>query len=191
MKKITVVLLVVLFVAIFSAGFMRPYAAGNDVLVLDTPVPVVQVTPAEVVKPTNPPPHFDDPIEWPDDLDELYRFVEEGERGYTFEACASLQAPFVSWDMVLEIKSAAKDDNGARELWIDGQTLRNILLRGGVAYPGVDLRVSEKRLFGALISAVLGGDVGVCGQDDGKPIIYGPGVQWMIDHLMPVIGVQG
>lgn len=181
MKK-TLALLIILFMAIFVAGFVRPVDYGNDVMVLDT------ITPAPTAKPTNPPPHFNDPIEWPDNLDEMFTFIETGKDGYTFEPCKNLQAPYISWAMVLAIKDAAADDNGAGELWMDGATLKTILSRGGVVYDGRDLRVSEKRLFGALISSAFTGGVGVCGQADGKPIIFGAGVQRMIDTLAPAVG---
>lgn len=189
MKK-TIALIVILFAAVFIAGFVHPMDYGPDVLVLDG-IPILSATPTPEPKPTNAPPNFGAPIEWPDDLDELYTFIETGKDGYTFEPCQSLRAPFISWDMVVAIKDAAGDDGGAGELWMDGQTLRNILLRGGIQYPGIDLRVSEKRLFGALISAVFAGEVSACGQPDGKPILYGPGVQYLIDHLMPVVGGWG
>lgn len=181
MKK-TIAILVVLFVAIAVAGFVRPVDAGNDVLVLETPAPTA------TAKQTNVPPHFGEPIEWPDDLDEMFTFIQDGKDGYTFDPCQNLQYPFISWAMVLEIKDAADDDNGAGELWMDGPTLKTILSRGGVVYDGRDLRVTENRLFGALISSAFTGGVGVCGQQDGKPIIFGAGVQRMIDTLAPAVG---
>jgi len=180
--KKTIALIIILFAAVFIAGFVKPVDAGNDVLVLDT------ITPAPTAKPTNPPPNFGDPIEWPDDLDEMFIFIQDGKDGYTFEPCQNLQSPYISWAMVLAIKDAAHDDGGAGELWMDGATLKTILSRGGVVYDGRDLRVSENRLFGALISSAFSGGVGVCGQQDGKPIIFGAGVQRMIDTLAPAVG---
>lgn len=175
-----------LFGAIGATVLGQPVPAGNDVLILDTQAPA----PTATAKPTNPPPSFGEPIVWPDDLDEMFTFIETRKEGYVFEPCKNLQAPYISWGMVLAIKDAAQDDNGAGELWMDGATLKTILSRGGVLYDGRDLRVTEKRIFGALVSSVFTGGIGVCGQADGKPIIYGAGVQRMIDTLVPALGMR-
>ena len=93
---------------------------------------------------------FGPPTPWPDDLDELYRFVEEGAPGWVFtRPCGD--GPLITWAQVKQIASANADGDTARVV-ISTARLDEI----GLALPraGV-LDISERDLFGVALWVVF------------------------------------
>lgn len=121
------------------------------------------------------------PIRYPGSLDELYQFIESGEPGWTFDKPCQAGLPSISWAQVRMITAMAKDDQDIGRLVIDGWVLRVIMHGSGVRVSVGRVDVSEDRLFGLLLLQI--GNVTVCGDAAGYPVMQGPGVQVIFDAL--------
>lgn len=95
---------------------------------------------------------FGPPTPWPDNLDELYQFIEEEAPGWTFSGECAAQ-PVITWAMVREIASANADGDTSRVV-ISTARLAEI----GLTVPAAGtLDISEDELFGLAMFTVLGG----------------------------------
>lgn len=117
---------------------------------------------------------FGPPTPWPDNLDELYQFIDEGAPGWVWERPCPV-VPEITWAMVKEITAANADGDAAR-LVISTDELERI---------GIDLEtqgtldISEDELFGIAVLSVLGGAYRygynpTCKPDGDRVGIYGP-----------------
>lgn len=111
---------------------------------------------------------------WPENLDELYQFIDEGAPGWVWERPCPV-VPEITWAMVKEITAANADGDAAR-LVISTDELERI---------GIDLEtqgtldISEDELFGIAVLSVLGGAYRygynpTCKPDGDRVGIYGP-----------------
>lgn len=128
---------------------------------------------------------FGPPTRWPENLDQLHAFIEAGERGYVWSECSPGEAvhPFVTWEMVQEIEAVNMDNHQSRVI-VTYADLQQILQPGGVVVPDTGiLDASEEDIFWALLIEFASAGYLSCGDAEGKPILYGPGVQRIFDRL--------
>lgn len=100
---------------------------------------------------------LDDPVEYPSDFYDLYRLVETGAPGWVFDEC-DVYGPQLHWDSAVSLfQSTSKE--------------------------------FEDRAFDMLIFLALADKeytYNICGDSNGKPILYGPGVnEFMMWYSLP------
>jgi hypothetical protein len=120
------------------------------------------------------------PIQYPNNIDELYQFIEEERYGWTFEPCHYYR-PFINWGRVVEIGKI--EDNGQHKVILSQTQLKDIMIGTGVTITG-KVNITEDELFGNLIKTVIEGKTLICGDTNKKPVIYGSGVQDLFNRIM-------
>jgi hypothetical protein len=119
-------------------------------------------------------------LELPRDLDDLYYKVEAQEYGYTWTPCETPpESQYVTWAQIVTI-SEANQDNGASRVILPQSAAQAILT--GVTVSG-DIDASEGEVFRLLLVEFMRGGFLSCGDADGYPVVYGPGVQRVIDAV--------
>jgi hypothetical protein len=123
---------------------------------------------------------FTQRTEFPRDLDDLYAKIEAQDYGYTWTDCETPpESPFVSWRQIVTI-AEINQDNGASRVILPQSAAQAILT--GVTVSG-DIDASEAQVFRLLLGEFIGGGFLSCGDADGYPVVYGPGVQRIIDAV--------
>ena len=125
---------------------------------------------------------FTNSTEFPKNLDDLYAKIEAREYGYVWTPRDDVPQPFITWTMIRQI-AAANQDQGQARVILPRDTMQAIVAPGGVVVSG-DIDVSENDVFKALLRETVRASYLSCGDDDGKPVLYGSGVQAIIDALV-------
>jgi hypothetical protein len=118
-------------------------------------------------------------LELPRDLDDLYYRIEAQEYGYVWSECEEVSAPYITWGQIVEIGKANKDTTGKRVI-LDQKDLQQILV--GVRVSGA-VNCTEDELFRQLLVETVKATYLSCGDEHGYPILYGSGVQNIIDGV--------
>jgi hypothetical protein len=135
---------------------------------------------------------FGPATDFPDNLDELYTFIETGHRGYDFSdsLCGEYAnfegSAYLDWAMVEEIIAKMDDDQDTGMVFISSKNFAKIIEMGGGSFPHEGmLKISENELFGILLLSFLSEKhQNICSFEDGngRPVIFG-NVQWVLDYL--------
>jgi hypothetical protein len=134
---------------------------------------------------------FGPATDFPDNLDELYSFIETGHRGYDFSDSPCNEyanfegSAYLDWAMVEEIVAKMKDDLGTSMVVISSKNFAEIVEVGGGSFPHEGmLKISENDLFGILLLSFLSEKhQNICSfEGSGRPVIFG-NVQWVLDYL--------
>ena len=122
---------------------------------------------------------FTQMFEFPTSLDDLYDKIENAEYGYVWSDCTAneVTGAFVTWAQVREI---ADMDTAAGRIQVAQAEAQRILTGVSVEH---DIDASEGDAFTLLLVEFIGNGYLSCGVD-GKPTLYGDGVQRVIDGLL-------
>lgn len=123
------------------------------------------------------------PTPWPDDLDDLYRFIDEGAPGWVFHGECETQ-PVITWAQVKQIAAANGDGDTARVV-ITTARLEQI----GVVLPKTGtLDIAESDMFYLAMWVVLSTAWEypydpMCKPEGDKVGLYGPVATRLLDRL--------
>jgi hypothetical protein len=127
------------------------------------------------------------PTDFPKDLDQLYKFVEEGHRGYVFHTCSAVEitAPYLSWNMIKVLMPAMLDDNQTARILLPAKDIAQAVQAGGGTFKtSGTLDVTENAVFGKVMLLAAQGKFLACSPNgDGKPALYGAGAQEFLNWL--------
>jgi hypothetical protein len=141
---------------------------------------------------------FGPATDFPDNLDELYSFIETGHRGYDFSdsPCSEYAnfegSAYLDWSMVEEIIAKMDDDYDTGMVFISSKNFAEIVEVGGGSFPHEGmLKISENDLFGILLLSFLSEKSekhqNICSfEGSSTPVIFG-NVQWVLDYLSEFI----
>jgi hypothetical protein len=173
-----------------------------------TPFPPATATPTFTATPFQP--TFGPPTDIAMTFDELYYYIESGHRGYVFdEICTEdqLAGPYITWTMVKEAVAVetAERQHPCLQLWADD--ISQIITPGGGYFPNDHrlVTVHENDVYNELCwiegesllhvfyewtnddprtpNPFKNHPIMACGDGNGKPIGYGPGIQVFLDWL--------
>ena len=165
-----------------------PYAKPTVTLMPDIPtavVPVIEVpaatlTPDDLVS-------FNPPVEYPGSLDEMWDFIDEGKYGWTFSPCqdGELTKPYVTWEMAKLAVFFQAPERHHPYLMIQAIDTARILAPGGGIFPDMGkVTIEENQVFVKLLELAMQGKILMCSTTgDGKPTLYGPGIQEFLNWL--------
>jgi hypothetical protein len=154
-----------------------------DISTTETPIaeiPTVTSTPDDLI-------HFGPAVDYPSSLDEMWDFIDEGRSGWTFSPCGEgeLTKPYVTWEMAkLAVFFQAPERRHPR-LIIQAIDTARILASGGGVFPDTGtITIEEDLVYIKLIELVIRGNIMICStNNEGKPTLYGPGVQEFLNWL--------
>jgi hypothetical protein len=155
MNKLNVTLVLVwVMVAIVGCALITETSTTHAppiFLPTETPTPTATPTPVPKVRVV-----LGDPIKYPRTLTELWELVEAGEEGWVFDKCKEdeLIEPVITWEQGVDLFTNTPD-----EFEDDGYGLFILLF--------FDHKDGQFTL-------------GLCGDDDGKPILYGEGARYFL-----------
>jgi hypothetical protein len=145
-----------------------------------TPIPTVATTATPFVVKLNP------PVEYPGSLDEMWSFIDTGKYGWVFPPCLEdPQEPFVTWDMATMAVFFQTATRQHPYLEIQANDIAQIIEAGGGTFPvSGTVKVDEGLVFAKLLELSLRGKILMCDSDgNGKPTLYGGGIQEFLDWL--------
>ncbi|HTX91082.1 MAG TPA: hypothetical protein VMC09_07690 [Anaerolineales bacterium] len=120
----------------------------------------------------------------PTTLDEAWYWIENGEHGFVFDIpCPSLAAtPFVNWDMAEELAHGETPGRRHPFIEVDASTIARIAAQGNLTFEGSGtITKNEEDVYAELVPLLEGGSIQICGE--GKPTLYGEGLQEFLDWL--------
>ncbi|MCX5636127.1 MAG: hypothetical protein NTX52_00335, partial [Planctomycetota bacterium] len=165
-----------------------PYTKPTVTLMPDIPTAVVPVT--EVPTATLMPDDlvsFNPPVEYPASLDEMWDFIDQGRYGWTFSSCQDGEPPkpYVTWEMAKLAVFFQTPERHHPFLMIQAADTVLILAPGGGIFPGTgEIVIEENQVFMKLLELAMRGKILMCSTTgDGKPTLYGPGIQEFLDWL--------
>ncbi len=132
---------------------------------------------------------FGPALQIPKSLDQLYLWMDTGYNLYKWDNClpGALQKPYISWAMVTQSLGDLAEDNGQQMVIIPANDIAEIIKPGGGKFPTKGIvRISENEVYGLMIAAAFDnpGTLSCSSTRDGKPTVYGPGVQRALDWLV-------
>jgi hypothetical protein len=153
----------------------------------ETPIaemPTATSTPDDLV-------HFGPAVDYPSSLDEMWDFIDEGRYGWTFSPCdeGEVTAPYVTWEMAKLAVFFQAPERRHPLLIIKAFDTAQILAPGGGVFPDTGtITMEENQVYVKLIALVIKGKIMMCSTSgDGKPTLYGPGIQEFLDWLATYI----
>jgi hypothetical protein len=145
-----------------------------------TEVPTATLTPDDLVS-------FNPPVEYPGSLDEMWDFIDEGKYGWTFSPCQDGEPPkpYVTWEMAKLAVFFQAPERHHPFLMIQAADTAHILAPGGGIFPDTGkVTIEENQVFMKLLELAMRGKILMCSTTgDGKPTLYGPGIQEFLDWL--------
>ncbi len=125
------------------------------------------------------------PLQAAPDIDDLWDAVATPQivPSGSAEICpAPLPMPFVTWEMAVE--ASLLDGPNSETIELPASAISNIMVRGGGTFPTIGtVIVPEEGLVSYLMEFVLRGQMFICQDINGKPNVYGPGVQEFLNSL--------
>lgn len=127
---------------------------------------------------------LNDPTIWPDNLDEVFRLIENGEGNWTFEGECPVDAPMITWAQVKQIAAINHDHEQSRVI-ITTAELNEI----GVHIPKAGtLDISEDDLFSLVAFVVMRGawqhhEAVTCKPEGDKVALVGETVNDLLNAL--------
>lgn len=132
-------------------------------------------------------PTFGPVLDWPNNLDQAWQWIDEGHQGYVFKPCetGNYEKPFITWQMVKQAVNAQTPDRHHPYLEMYGDDITRIVTEGGAVFPSDHrlIKVREDAVFAELFRISIEGHFWTCGDEQGKPIMHGPGIQEFLDWI--------
>jgi hypothetical protein len=117
----------------------------------------------------------------------MWDFIDEGRYGWTFSACdeGELTIPYVTWEMAKLAVFFQTPERHHPFLIIKALDAARILAPGGGFFSDTGtITIEENLVYIKLIELVIRGKIMMCSTSgDGKPTLYGPGIQEFLDWL--------
>jgi hypothetical protein len=165
-------------VPIKTVTLMPPDVPTTEVLITEVPT----LTPATDHLVT-----FNPPVEYPGSLDEMWDFIDGGKYGWTFSPCqdGELTKPYVTWEMAKLAVFFQAPERHHPYLMIQAIDTARILAPGGGIFPDAGkVTIEENQVFVKLLELAMQGKILMCSTTgDGKPTLYGPGIQEFLNWL--------
>lgn len=113
-----------------------------------------------------------------DNLWDMFATPQAVPMGYLEQCAGQLPIPFVTWQMALE--ASLLDGPNSETIELPASTISNIVMRGGGFFPSEGTVILPEN---GLVSYMMTFPLNICQDVNGKPNVYGPGVQMFLNDL--------